>query len=386
MKRARTCGVFVVSLLLAVSCSGGSAIREPAKPESKPAQPAPPASSAGQPSSSAAPGAATAPQPAAATKPTAAAAAPGATVWNLPTIFNQSDYQLGVLQKLTAKVKEKSAGRLDIRIHPSSSLYGLFDIGPAVIDGRVEIASIPTTGISDAKPQLAIGDLPYVAATDEQGRKVADALVPYYKREAERSGLVLLITLPWPNQNLYTVKQPVRTVDEWKNLKIRSYSVESADFVRAMGASPVTIPSGELYVGMQRGLAEGGVTSTMFIQSTKVYEVIKFANLWAWNPGPQELVSVNKKAWDALPADLQKVITDVIAEEKLLDEARELRAGANDKALKFIMDNGVQRVDVAPAEIEKAKELSKKVVWANWLKRAGSVGEEAVKIAEEAVR
>jgi TRAP-type C4-dicarboxylate transport system substrate-binding protein len=192
--------------------------------------------------------------------------------------------------------------------------------------------------------------------------------------------------MPWPAQNLFTVKEPVRTVDGWKGKKIRSYSVESADFVRAMGASPVTIPSGELYVGMQRGLAEGAVTSTMFIRSTKTYEVIKYANLWSWNASPTELLAVNKKAWDALSADLQKIVLDVIAEEKLQDKVWELHKTANADALRFIQQQGVEVVEVPQAEKDKAKEIARQTVWQNWLKRAGAVGEEALRIAEQAIR
>ncbi|MBI3965842.1 MAG: TRAP transporter substrate-binding protein DctP [Chloroflexi bacterium] len=374
-------GVLLAGLLIQ-ACGGGQAIREPAKPAAS----GPAASSPDKPAAQATgePAAQAAPKPA--TKPTFAPAPPGTIVWNLPTIFFQSDYQHLLLTDFINKVREKSGGKLEIRMHPASSLYNTTDIPPAMIDGRVEIGSFPTFGISDARPNLAVADLPFASSSEAEGRKVLEALIPYHKQELAKLGLVHLMTMPWPAQQLFTAKDPVRTVDDWKGRKIRTYSVESADFARAMGASPVTMPVAELYVGIQRGLAEGVLTSTLTIRSTKTFEVMKYANLWNWTGSPTELISVNKKAYDALPADLQKVLTDVMAQEKYQEKVWEPHKQANADALKAINEAGVQNVQVDAAELAKAKDIAKKTVWQNWLKRAGPSGEEALKIVETATK
>ncbi|MBI2320957.1 MAG: TRAP transporter substrate-binding protein DctP, partial [Chloroflexi bacterium] len=347
-RRVWLIGGIACGLLLLVACAESSpALKEPAKPAAPAPAPAPaaapkPAEPAAKPAQPAA-----APKPAQPAKPAAEKAPAGTVVWNLPSIYNPSDYQYTVIQQFVTKVKEKSGGRFEIRHHAGSSLYGAFDIPVALLDGRVEVAHMSGWAITDSKPHLAVSDLPYTSQTEPEGRKVVEALIPYYKRELEKLNLVYLFVEPWPAQNLFTAKDPVRTVDEWKGKKIRSYSVDSAGLVRALGGSPVTIPSGELYVGMQRGLAEGAVTSTMFIHSTKTYEVIKYANLWQWNAAPNDMIAVHKKHWDALPADLRKVITDVIAEEKIQEKVWELHSQGNANALKFIADQGVQRVDIA---------------------------------------
>lgn len=374
-------GILAAAVVVLAACGGGTpALKEQPKAETKPAapaaQPAQPAKPAAQPAKPAA-------QPA---KPAAEKAPAGTIVWNFPTIYNPSDYQKTVTDRFIAKVKEKSGGRLEIRHHPGSSLYGAFDIPVALLDGRVEIAHLSGWAITDSKPHLAVADLPFVSTTEAEGRKIIEALLPYYKRELEKLNLVYLWVQPWPAQNLFTVKEPVNTVDGWKGKKIRTYSADSSAMVKALGGSPVAIPSGELYVGMQRGLAEGAVTSTIFIWSTKTYEVIKYANLWQWNGSPTDLIAVNKKAWDALPEDLRKVVLDVIAEEKIQDLAWQLHSSSNAEALKNIVNAGVQRVDVPDSEKAKAKEIVQKTVWEDWKKRAGAVGEEALRIAIQAVR
>ena len=57
-------------------------------------------------------------------------------VWNLPTVAAPTYYHTVNYNAWAAKVKEKSGGRMEIRIHPASSLYPSAELIPAVLDGR----------------------------------------------------------------------------------------------------------------------------------------------------------------------------------------------------------------------------------------------------------
>src|SRR5207249_1424890 len=59
-------------------------------------------------------------------------------VWNLPTVAAPTYFHTVNYTAFAAKVKEKSAGRMEIRIHPASSLYPSFELLPALLDGRSE--------------------------------------------------------------------------------------------------------------------------------------------------------------------------------------------------------------------------------------------------------
>src|SRR3989454_7674216 len=64
--------------------------------------------------------------------PPPAGAQPKPVVWNLPTVAAPSYFHTVNYNALAAKVKEKSGGRMEIRVHPASSLYPSAELIPAV--------------------------------------------------------------------------------------------------------------------------------------------------------------------------------------------------------------------------------------------------------------
>ena len=63
-------------------------------------------------------------------------------VWNLPHVAAPSYYHILNYTAFATRVKEKSGGRMEIRIHPASSLYPSHELIPALIDGRAEIGPV----------------------------------------------------------------------------------------------------------------------------------------------------------------------------------------------------------------------------------------------------
>src|SRR5207245_7474170 len=84
----------------------------------------------------------------------AVGAQPKPVVWNLPHVAAPTYYHTLNLNALAAKLKEKSQGRMEIRVHPASSLYPSHEIIPAVIEGRVEIAPVVSGYLTDVLLEL----------------------------------------------------------------------------------------------------------------------------------------------------------------------------------------------------------------------------------------
>ena len=70
-------------------------------------------------------------------------------VWNLPHISAPTYYHTVNYNAWAARVKEKSQGRLEIRVHPASSLYPGPELIPAVLDGRSEIGTVLASYLTD---------------------------------------------------------------------------------------------------------------------------------------------------------------------------------------------------------------------------------------------
>jgi TRAP-type C4-dicarboxylate transport system substrate-binding protein len=89
-------------------------------------------------------------------------------------------------------------------------------------------------------------------------------------------------------------------------MKIRAVGIY-ADYVKALGASPVSIPYDELYMALKMGTIDGFLASSGALISNKLGEVIHHYLLPSTN-SIGAVVGINVKAWNALPADLQELL------------------------------------------------------------------------------
>ena len=96
----------------------------------------------------------------------------------------------------------------------------------------------------------------------------------------------------------------IKSPEDFAGLKIRGYSKYSAETIKALGASSVTMGSGEVYMGIQRGTIDGQTSGTTAMRDRKMYEVTKYLTIT--NHGcPEFLLAINDKSYAKLN-DTQK--------------------------------------------------------------------------------
>ncbi len=305
-------------------------------------------------------------------------------VWNVPHTAAPSYYHILNLKLFADKVKELSKGRMELRVHPASSLYPQNEQIPAVVDGRVEIAPMLSGYMLDMFLEMAVLDLPFMTSSLDETRAAAEKLKPFYIERLAQKNIQLLAIGTWPTQQLFSTKKPFAKVEDWKGTKIRVYGSETAELTKALGGAPVNIPFGEVYTALQRNVADGAITSATNAEPMKFFEVTKYINYWYVQGAGVEFLGVNKKALNALPQDLQKVVLDAIKESRFEDKEWEDAKAWDARAKKRCAELGMTVVEVAPEEIAKARKMVKPA-WDNWLKRSGAEGKRALDLATKAL-
>jgi TRAP-type C4-dicarboxylate transport system substrate-binding protein len=304
-------------------------------------------------------------------------------VWNLPHVAAPTYYHVVNLNALAAKVKERSQGRMEIRVHAASSLYPSHEIIPAVIEGRVEIAPVISGYLTDVLLEIGPLDLPFMTENVEQHRKAVNELRPFFTEMLAKKGLRLMAIEAWPSQQIFA-HQPMRTVADWKGKKIRVYGADSANTARFLGAAPVNIAFGEVYSALEKKVVDGAITSATNAEPMKFFEVSKFINYWYLAGAGSEWLVVNQKAWDALPRDLQQVVLDSMKEIRYEDKEWEDAMAWEAKARKRLPELGMTIVDPSREEIEKARKLAR-AGWDIWLTRTGADGKRGMELALKAL-
>jgi len=312
-----------------------------------------------------------------------AVAQPKAVVWNLPHVAAPSHYHVLNLNELATKVKERSQGRMEIRVHPASSLYPSPEIIPAVIEGRVEIAPVISGYLTDVLLEIGPLDLPFMTSNVDEHRRAANELRPFFAEMLAKKGLRLMAIEAWASQQIFA-HQPMRTVADWKGKKIRVYGADSANTVRLLGAAPVNIAFGEVYPALEKKVVDGAITSATNAEPMKFFEVTKYINYWYLAGAGSEWLVVNQKAWDALPKDLQQAVLDAMKEIRYEDKEWEDAKAWEEKARKRLPELGMTIVDPGKEEIEKARSLAR-AGWDIWLSRTGADGKRGFELARKAL-
>jgi TRAP-type mannitol/chloroaromatic compound transport system substrate-binding protein len=145
-------------------------------------------------------------------------------------------------------------------------------------------------------------------------------------------------------------KKPLRKLDDWKGIKLRMMPV-MGDVLTKHGLSVVFMPAGEIMPNLQRGVIDAAEYSIpAFDKSLGIWEVCKYLHVPGMHqPASQLEVIINKKSYEALPADL-KVLLDAAIWKSRLKEWLWMES-ENIKAIDFFKEKGIEIVQVEPETI-----------------------------------
>ena len=111
---------------------------------------------------------------------------------------------------------------------------------------------------------------------------------------------------------VHTRDKPVKTLADFKGLKMRAPTRQTNKLLASLGASPVGMPLPAIPDAVSKGTIDGFLLPWEVMPSLKMHEMVKFHS--ETDPSRPALYSavfvfaMNQAKYDALPADLKKVI------------------------------------------------------------------------------
>src|SRR5947199_263759 len=144
----------------------------------------------------------------------------------------------------------------------------------------------------------------------------------------------------WGFRNMLSNKRPINTPDDMKGQTIRVQ--ESPIYVAMMkqlGANPVPMPWGEVYLAMKQGTVDGMEIPVVTMFSDKFFEVTKYYSLTKHTYPPISWF-MNLKRYQSLPADLRQVVDEAGKAACALDRKSEVDKEKGE--LELIRKAGVQ--------------------------------------------
>jgi len=229
--------------------------------------------------------------------------------WKMDTFQPIGHPNTLMFEKLAKLVKEKTNGRLVIKVYAGSALgYSGLETLRVIKKGFIDMGDATYSILGGDFPVAAINNLPFFAPTYDAARKVNEATIDMMKDAMmKKFDAKVIYTFTWPTQHLFANFKATH-VKDWVGKKIRAYSPETSELVKVAGGTPVTMPLPEVYTSLSRKVIDGFITGSINIKPYKFFEVTKYANLGSFCVvGPSHVVA-NKDVFAALPDDLKAIL------------------------------------------------------------------------------
>jgi TRAP-type C4-dicarboxylate transport system substrate-binding protein len=290
-----------------------------------------------------------------------------------------------------AKAVEKAtSGRVKVQVYPGDTLFKTkSDAVEAVRSGIVDVAFLYAWAYSPQFDLTDVMSVPFIAPNAEIAGRVTWTLFQKFPEMQNQWKDVKVLTV-WTTDPyiIITTKKQIKTLDDFKGMKMRMTGGMAIDMMKLLGGVPMTIPMPDCYENMQRGVIDGMTAPGEAITGFRFYELAKYYTMVPTTCVSQQLI-MNVKTWNAFPRDIQEAVMSVSGESGAI----RFGGGCFDRALALLPEkvksSGKEMIAYVPPkeEINRWVEKAGKPLWDKWVKDMEAAGQKnARQIQSEAIR
>ncbi len=280
----------------------------------------------------------------------------------------KGDIRDEMVQMIARDVKAANVG-LEIQVFPGASLYKPNDQWNAVTRGLLDMTSFPLDYASGRHAEFSATLMPGLVGNFDRAMRLNDSeFMTDIKKIVEDAG-ALVIADAWLSGAFASKKGCITSPDTIKGQVIRAAGPAFEEMLAGAGASIASMPSSEIYTGMQTGVLDAANTSSASFVSYRLFEQAKCLTA----PGENALwfmyepVLVSKKVFERLTEEQRKAI---------LAAGEKAEAFFNDEVRKGdqLMIDTYKKANVEVAEMSKADydawlEIAKQTSYKNFAEK-----------------
>lgn len=261
--------------------------------------------------------------------------------------------------QIIAREVEKANVDLKIQIFPGSSLFKPNEQWGALTTGALDMSSFPLDYASGRHPQFSATLMPGLVGNFDRAERLNDSpFMASIKKVVEDAGVVVIADA-WLSGAFASKKGCITSPETVQGQVIRAAGPAFEQMLAAAGASITSMPSSEIYTGMQTGVLDATNTSSASFVSFRLYEQVKCLTA----PGENALwfmyepVLMSKKVYEGLTPEQQKAIMDAgAASEKFF--SAEIRKG-DDKMIETFEKANVEVVEMSKEDFDAWLEVAR---------------------------
>ncbi|HET6827711.1 MAG TPA: TRAP transporter substrate-binding protein, partial [Ramlibacter sp.] len=282
------------------------------------------------------------------------------------------------------KVEKESGGRIKVQLFNAMQLGGtppqLFDQAK---DGVVDFTWTVLGYTPGRFNKSEVFELPFMSGSAEQSSRAFQEYVEKYAADEFKD--VKLIAVHTHGPGLFHTKTPVTDLESLRGMKIRGGSRIISNMLGKLGAIPVGMPVPAVTDGLSKGVIDGTTIPWEVTPSLKVTELVKNHTTFAGKEGLYTQTfafSMNKAAYEKLPADLKKVIDANSGIETAAMFGRAMDEG--DKVGREIAVKAGNRIIALDVQETQRWRRTAATVETDWVNEVKAKGIDGAKLAAEA--
>jgi TRAP-type transport system periplasmic protein len=292
---------------------------------------------------------------------------------NSPTAWGPSH----ALQPWVKQVEAATKNRVKIELYPSQTLIKGVDMWKGIRSGIADIGWCVQGYWPEQTPLSDVASLPFLPISSaEKGSEMLWQLYEKFpamqKEFADIQPLVLYTSSP----NLLVAKKQVKSLDEFKGLKLRVLGGPPTEMAKALGAVPTLIPMPDVYQSLDKGVVDGAAAPWEAVQGFRLYEVAKNYTIAPFYVAYFS-VCANKQKWQSLPKEVRDDIMNVSG----LAGAKFWGKNFFDTAEQGVIDAAkagnyeLSRYQVPPDELARWTKVAGEPIWNEWVKKMEGKGQ-----------
>ncbi|HEX2018387.1 MAG TPA: TRAP transporter substrate-binding protein DctP [Aurantimonas sp.] len=275
----------------------------------------------------------------------------------------KGDVRDEMVQMIARDIEAAGVG-LKMQVFPGESLFKAGDQWAAVTKGQVDITAFPLDYASGRHPEFSATLMPGLVGNHERAARLNDsAFMESIKESIDEAGAMVLADA-WLAGGFVSSKNCITTPDSAKGQTLRAAGPAFEQMLVGAGASISSMPSSEIYTGMQQNVLQGASTSSGSLVSFRIYEVSTCLTA----PGDNALwfmyepVIMSKRSFERLNEEQQQALLAAgeKAEAYFAEEAPKL----DEKLIEAYKEAGVEVVEMSKKDYDAwlavAKETSYK--------------------------
>lgn len=277
----------------------------------------------------------------------------------------------GIWKKWGKDIEARSNGRIKVQYYFGETLVKGKDMHRAVLKGITDIGVMNIGLASSAFRLNQVMELPLMNFANEEvaTRIWKEAIEKFPEMQAEFKGTKRLwqyVALP---HVISTTKKPIQKIEDFKGMKLAAMGI-NLKVLEALGASPITLMPGDVYMALERGVADGGLAPYTPMMILRGLPLLKYHinNVLNYNT---TFYVMNARKWKKLSTDVQKIIEELNIGVGKAELA--IQTDMEKKSRKLAENMGHTFITNTP-EVQAQWEEKVKNVQENWIKEVESKG------------